>query len=125
MLKVLKYLKKTWVAVVCIIILLCIQATTDLNLPDYTSKIVNTGIQSGGIEIAVPEIISQQDMETLLLFVEDKDEILSNYSLIENANNVDAKYQEKLLNKYIEKNDLANTENIYLIKDITNEQKKN
>ena len=124
MLKVLKYLKKTWVAVVCIIILLCIQATTDLNLPDYTSKIVNIGIQAGGIEIAVPDVISKQDMETLLLFAENKDDILNNYSLIENANKVDDKYQEKLLNKYIGKNNLDNTENIYLIKDITNEQKE-
>lgn len=42
MLKILKNLKKTWVSVVLIVILLCIQAWADLTLPDYTSKIVNT-----------------------------------------------------------------------------------
>lgn len=59
MLKVLKNLKKSLGAVIIIVILLCIQASTDLALPDYTSKIVNEGIQAGGIESAVPEIISQ------------------------------------------------------------------
>lgn len=41
MLKVLKYLKKTPISVMVIIILLCVQAMADLTLPDYTSKIVN------------------------------------------------------------------------------------
>ncbi len=41
MLKVLKYLKKTPISVIVIIILLCVQAMADLTLPDYTSKIVN------------------------------------------------------------------------------------
>lgn len=45
MFKILKNLKKNWVSVVIIVILLCIQAWTDLTLPDYTSKIVNNGIQ--------------------------------------------------------------------------------
>ena len=123
MLKVLKYLKKTWVAVVCIIILLCIQATTDLNLPDYTSKIVNTGIQSGGIEVAVPDVISKKDMETILLFAENKTDILDNYTFVEDASNINDKYQEKILNKYIEKDNLENTEENYKLNDITDEQK--
>lgn len=46
MLKVLKNLKKSWTAVIAIVILLCVQAWADLELPSYTSKIVNTGIQS-------------------------------------------------------------------------------
>ena len=37
MLKVLKYLKKTWMSVILIIILLCVQAAADLELPNYTS----------------------------------------------------------------------------------------
>ncbi len=45
MFKILKNLKKTWISVVIIVLLLCIQAWTDLTLPDYTSKIVNDGIQ--------------------------------------------------------------------------------
>ncbi len=46
MFKVLKNLKKTWVSVVAIIVLLCVQAATDLALPEYTSRIVNQGIQN-------------------------------------------------------------------------------
>ena len=44
MFKVLKNLKKSWIAVIIIVVLLCIQAWMDLSLPDYTSKIVNNGI---------------------------------------------------------------------------------
>ncbi len=44
MFKILKNLKKTWASVVAIVILLCLQAWADLELPSYTSKIVDTGI---------------------------------------------------------------------------------
>ena len=60
MLKVLKNLKNSWVSVLVIIILLCVQAVTDLALPDYTSKIVNVGIQYGGIEEVAPEVIAEE-----------------------------------------------------------------
>ena len=56
MLKVLKKLKESWVSVIAIVILLAIQAAGDLTLPDYTSKIVNIGIQNGGIENVAPEV---------------------------------------------------------------------
>ena len=64
MLKVLKNLKNSWVTVLIIVILLCIQATTDLALPDYTSRIVNVGIQYGGIEDAIPEVISDDSQNS-------------------------------------------------------------
>lgn len=82
MLKVLKNLKKSWVSVIIIVALLCVQASVDLALPDYTSKIVNTGIQAGGIENAVPQIISKNDMENILLFTEQDNEIMNNYQLV-------------------------------------------
>lgn len=47
MFKILKNLKKTWISVVIIVILLCLQAWADLTLPEYTSKIVNIGIVNG------------------------------------------------------------------------------
>ena len=53
MLKILKNLKESWTAVIAIIILLCIQAGADLKLPDFTSQIVNVGIQQSGIENAL------------------------------------------------------------------------
>ena len=63
MLKILKNLKQSWMSVLIIVALLCVQAAVDLELPNYTSKIVNTGIQAGGIEYAVPEKVSHEDMD--------------------------------------------------------------
>lgn len=45
MLKMFHYMKERWYYVVMIIVLLFVQAYCDLSLPDYTSKIVNVGIQ--------------------------------------------------------------------------------
>ena len=45
MLKLMKYLKKSVGSIVLIIGLLFLQAYCDLSLPDYTSKIINVGIQ--------------------------------------------------------------------------------
>lgn len=89
MIKLLSYLKKTPISVLMIILLLCVQAAADLALPDYTSKIVNIGIQQGGIENAAPEVIRRTQMEDLLLFTDKDEEILSNYTLLskENLNN--------------------------------------
>ena len=53
MLKLLKNLKESWISVVLIIILLIVQAICDLALPDYTSNIVNNGIQNGDIHYIV------------------------------------------------------------------------
>ena len=64
MLKVLKNLKNSWVSVLIIVILLCIQATADLALPDYTSRIVNVGIQNGGIKAAAPEVAAASEAAT-------------------------------------------------------------
>ena len=94
MLKILKNLKQSWLSVVIIILLLCIQASVDLELPNYTSKIVNEGIQSGGIEDAVPNIITYKDTETILFFSEDDEKILENYSL-ENDNTYNIKSIKK------------------------------
>ena len=82
MFKILANLKKNWISVVFIILLLCLQAWTDLTLPDYTSKIVNTGIQAGGIEYIAPTVIRKAQMDNLLLFTDNDEEILSNYTLI-------------------------------------------
>ncbi len=83
MLKLLKNLKKTWVSVVIIVILLCVQAWADLTLPDYTSKIVNTGIQAGGIENVSPDAIRVSQMENLLEFTSEDEIILNSYTLLD------------------------------------------
>ena len=122
MLKVLKNLKNSWVTVVIIVILLCIQATTDLALPDYTSKIVNIGIQYGGIEDAVPEVISDDDMENILFFTEDDNQILNNYDLVKENPNTE---QEKVIKKYLGEDYNLEENNIFVLKNLDEEQRSN
>ncbi|MDS0527183.1 ABC transporter ATP-binding protein/permease [Clostridium sp. SHJSY1] len=87
MLKMIKYMKKSALSVIAIIALLVLQAVCDLALPDYTSNIVNVGIQQHGIENSVPEVISKSDLDNLLTFMndEDKDEVLDNYNYLDKA----------------------------------------
>ena len=114
MLKVLKNLKQSAISVVVIILLLCVQAATDLALPTYTSRIVNVGIQQGGIENASPEVIAKSQMDDLLEFTNDDDKILNSYELISK----DSKEYNKYVKKYPE---VANQE-VYLIKDLKEEE---
>ena len=120
MLKVLKNLKKTLGSVIAIVILLCVQAAADLALPDYTSKIVNEGIQAGGIVSSVPDIISKEDMDAILLFTENDDEILNNYTLVSSEPN---KEQEKIINKYLGRDYNVENDTIYVLNNLEVEQK--
>lgn len=122
MLKVLKNLKNSWMTVLVIVILLCVQAATDLALPDYTSKIVNVGIQYGGIEEAIPEVVSEEAMEELLFFTENDEQILENYDLV--AENPDH-HQEKVIKKYLGNEYNVEENNLYVLKDLDEEQLSN
>lgn len=73
MIKLMKYLKKSAGYVALIIALLFLQAYCDLSLPDYTSKIVNIGIQQKGIEDGVPQKIRKTSMDALELFMSQED----------------------------------------------------
>ena len=119
MLKILKNLKKSILSVIAIVLLLCVQASVDLALPDYTSKIVNTGIQAGGIESSIPRLISKEDMEIALLFTDKDNEILENYTLIENQTNI-SKQEETTIKKYYGKGyeEKIADKSIYILKDI-------
>ncbi len=121
MLKILKNLKKSFWSVVVIIILLVVQAQADLRLPDFTSRIVNIGIQSGGIENAVPEIISKEDMDNILIFSNEGEKILENYSLI--GNNV-SKEQQKIIDDYLGKDYEIENDTIYVLNNIDNEKEE-
>ena len=68
-----KYLKRSAGYIVLIIALLFLQAYCDLSLPDYTSKIINVGIQQNGIEDSVPEKIRKTSMDNLKLFMDEAD----------------------------------------------------
>lgn len=77
MIKILKHLGKSWAWVPVIFALLVAQAVCDLALPQYTSDIVDVGIQQGGIENAALDEISAESFEKLLMF--DKSGVLFEY----------------------------------------------
>ena len=83
MIKVFKYLKSSIFSVLAVILLLIVQAILDLTLPDYTSKIINVGVQQGGIENAAIGQIGEGSLEKVLLFTSSKNKkyILSNYTV--------------------------------------------
>lgn len=83
MLRLFKYLKPYTLLIVIAIALLFVQANADLALPDYLSKIVNNGIQQGGVEEAVPAAIRQSEMDKLTLFMtaDEKALVLGDYTL--------------------------------------------
>ncbi len=85
MLKLAKYVKPYWLLLVLSIALLFAQANFELTLPDYLSRIVNTGIQQGGVADALPLAIRASEMERVVLFMSaaDKESVLSVYTLVD------------------------------------------
>ena len=120
MLKVLKYLKKTWISVIVIVALLCVQAAADLALPDYTSKIVNIGIQQGGIDTAIPEAISKDGMDNLLMFTNDDSKILDCYKLVSKDTVSNDEY-----NNYLKEYPALENEEVYVLNKLNKDQKYN
>ena len=82
MLKMLKYMKKSVGWILLIIVLLFVQAYSDLALPEYTSRIVDTGIQQKGIPDAVPDRIRETTLTglTMLMDQEDASQVLDAYT---------------------------------------------
>ena len=71
--KIFKQLARHWAACLAGVALLFVQAYCDLSLPDYTSKIVDTGIQQGGIESPLPETVRQSTLDALSLLMSEED----------------------------------------------------
>lgn len=117
MFKILKNLKKSALSVAIIVLLLCVQAWADLTLPDYTSKIVNIGIQQGGIESSAPEVIRRSQMNNLLIFTKDDENILSKYTLISKNS-----LEEKEFNKYVKKYPALENEDLYIRNELNKEE---
>ena len=118
MLKILKSnLKKSWWAIIIIFVLLCAQAMADLNLPDFTSKIVNIGIQQKGIENSSPEVITKQTMDKVLLLTKEDNFILENYQVFSKDN-----ISEKEYNKYIKNYPNIEQKESFVIKNINNDE---
>lgn len=111
MLKLFKHTKNWLLPVIAIIVLLFCQAICDLTLPQYTSKIVDTGIQQGGIEDAAPEAIRESSLETLKLFMTDSQiALVDEYYTKQEIDELSSTEYNELLEKY----PAIATENIYL-----------
>ena len=95
--RILKYLKPFAVPLVLAVLLLFIQANADLALPDYMSRIVNVGIQQGGIESALPEALRASTVEHLALFLtpDEQDEVTAHYQLLEPGSPEAAAYTDR------------------------------
>ena len=85
--KIIKHLKPFVGAIFISFVLLFVQAICDLSLPDYMSNIVNVGIQQGGVDNAVPEIIRASEFDKLLIFIKDEDKSLvkDSYNLLDKS----------------------------------------
>ncbi|OAA90633.1 ABC transporter ATP-binding protein [Clostridium ljungdahlii] len=112
MIKLIKYLKPFIGLIIAAIILLFVQAMCDLALPDYTSNIVNKGIQQGGIVSSVPQAIRESQMKKLEVFMNKSDlkEISKNYVPVDKSN---ADYY-----RYLEKYPNLKNEPIFVLKDV-------
>lgn len=112
MFKIFKYLKNSSLMIILIILLLAGQASCELSLPTYTSNIINIGIQQGGIENAVPNVIRAEQMKKLFIFMNDenKDTVLNNYKLLSKKSLSSEEY-----NKYKEDYPAIAKEDLYLL----------
>lgn len=106
MLKLTKYLKPFIGSILAIVILLVIQATCDLALPEYMSNIVNVGVQQNGIDEAVPLAISETELNKIMLFVDEDDKkvLLDNYE-VANKSSLSGSVVDKGVKEYISNHD--------------------
>lgn len=118
MLKILKNLKKSFFSCLIIITLLCIQAMADLSLPDYTSKIINIGIQQSGIQEESPEVMRYSKMQDILVLSNNDNEIISNYKLI-NKDELSKEEYTDIVKKYPK----LNEESLYIRNEISTDEK--
>lgn len=109
--KVFRPLKKMILCLFLTVLLLIVQAICELNLPSYTSNIINIGIGNKGIESMFPMVLREQEMSKILVNVNEKDEkkVLDSYNLISLAN-----ISKKEYLTYKEKYPIIDNENIYL-----------
>ena len=101
MLKLIKYLKSSVAPILLIVVLLVGQAACDLTLPQYTSNIVNVGIQQGGVENAALTVIRASEMDKLFLFMSpaERETALQSYKKLDKADMAAADY-DKAVKKY-------------------------
>ncbi|MDT2759933.1 ABC transporter ATP-binding protein [Enterococcus xiangfangensis] len=89
--KIFKYLGKYWYAIIAVLLLLIVQASSDLSLPGLTSDIVDVGIQQGGLERSTPDKIRKSTLQGIELFMTDEEKQIVNDNYKEATRTVDGK----------------------------------
>ena len=107
------------IPIIVVIALLAVQALCDLELPSYTSDIINNGIQQGGIDSNVPEVLTVDMFDAIVKISDEDPAIMASYDLYI-AENLSTQDLEKLSNDY----PLLESENLYLLNDLTDEEKE-
>jgi len=95
--RILKYFKPFAGSLLVAVLLLFIQANADLALPDYMSRIVNVGIQQGGVESALPEAMRAATVDRLSLFLteDEQAQVLAHYRRVEPDSPAAADYLDR------------------------------
>lgn len=119
MIKILKFAKKSWYWIVLIIALLFVQAACDLSLPQYTSDIVDVGIQNGGISESIPKAMTETTYNEIKLFMEDEAQLDNYYDYLDYAE-TDGAEKDEYLAKYPE----WKHQNIYVLNFDMEEEKE-
>lgn len=118
--KLMRYLKPFRLAILATVVLLVIQAFADLSLPQYTSDIVDVGIQQGGIEDSALEAMRATTFQKIQYFMssEDSEYLLNYYKYIGKDSVSESEYKE-----YLKDYPVLATEDIYVLdtkdKDVT------
>lgn len=115
MLKIKKYLLRFWPLILVSFALLFVQSQSELALPDYMSDIVSTGIQAGGFDSPVAEVLSADTYDHVMIFLSDQDQIIFQDSY-EAVKNKDISRDLKDLYTKIKDQD------IYVLKDLSGEE---
>ncbi len=115
MLKIKKYLLKFWPFMIVCFALLFVQSQAELALPDYMSDIVSTGIQAGGFDSPVADILSEETFDHVMLFLTDSEQITfqESYDFIKNKD-----ISQSIKDLYPKIGD----QNIYELKDLSSKE---
>ena len=115
MLKLKHYFKKFWAPILLCVGLLFMQSQSELALPDYMSDIVSVGIQAGGFDSAVSDVLSEETFNHLLVLLNEDDQTIleDSYKLVA-SKDVD----QELLDKFSK----AKGKNLYELKELDDEE---
>lgn len=110
--KLMRYLKPFRLSILAVVVLLVIQAFSDLSLPQYTSDIVDVGIQQGGIEDTALEAVRASTYQKMQYFMssEDSEYLSEYYKYVGKDSSSESEYKE-----YLKDYKVLETEDIYVL----------